>query len=198
MGVIRRQFPIAAAEAVTIHKSQGQTYDYVMVVLPPRGRGLKRVLLPPPPPEITSPLAIELARHDFAEVSLTPRFAFLHENRGNVYQFMFHNVQSLRKHLGLIQQDEVYLSSDFLLFAETWTVPEDTNEQLAINGFQLVTQQNSNSSNLWRPSDTCCYVKDSICEYLNRIYSYFQNTSITVPIILFTGPLLIAAIYASP
>lgn len=44
MAVLRQQFPITITEALTIHKSQGATYDAVVVHLPSR-RALSRFLL---------------------------------------------------------------------------------------------------------------------------------------------------------
>ena len=42
--VIRKQFPIVAAEAITIHKSQGQTYDFVCLDLRKNQRITKSML----------------------------------------------------------------------------------------------------------------------------------------------------------
>lgn len=95
--VLRRQFPITPAEAITIHKSQGRAYGTVVVHIP-HNRTLTRSVLyvacsratsaaglyligssfrPPRQPNSSNYLAQELARH--ANVKLASVFAFLHE-----------------------------------------------------------------------------------------------------------------------
>ncbi|KAI9489204.1 hypothetical protein BDB00DRAFT_876680 [Zychaea mexicana] len=155
IGALCRKFPLAPAEAVTIHKSQGQTYHSVVVYLPAialtcylmyvacsRAVTAERLYLirtyrRPNPPPADGPLACELSRLE--TVVLEASFRFLHKRRAYLYQFMFHNIQSIRRHLALVQQDEVYLASDFLLFAETWSSIADNEQDLGIPGFALVT-----------------------------------------------------------
>ena len=143
------------AEAVTIHKSQGQTYHAIVTNLPAR-RSLSCNLMyvacshavnasglyiigtfHPPAAQANEALRREIEQQ--REAPIIPVFSFLHEPRGMTYQFLFHNIQSSRRHIDLVRYDAAYLSSDFLLFAETWTSTSDNPTDLAIEGFELVT-----------------------------------------------------------
>lgn len=65
-----------------------------------------------------------MERHE--TVLLTPMFSFLHETgTSNTMQLIFHNIQSFCLHKDQIAGDQCYVSSDFILLAETWTLSSD-------------------------------------------------------------------------
>ncbi|KAG2215280.1 hypothetical protein INT45_012702 [Circinella minor] len=215
-GVVRIQFPLTPAQAITIHKSQGQTYDVVVIVLT---EGLTRFLIYVacsrartaaglhligvfrlPRPNINSitetRLAQELARQQ--TVALIPCFQFLHNNRAAL-QLIFHNVQSLNRHIALIRGDEVYLTSNFILLAETWTLSTDSDDSLNINGFTLVTRQDSNTSESHRRAfGTIFYIRNDLLEHVNHSTSYMPHPMVSISVIGYHGPLIISTVYALP
>lgn len=77
----------------------------------------------PQPPNPNDPISIELIRQE--SVPLYPCFQLLHEPLLMTFQLMFHNVQSIGRHLIRIVKDPAYLCSHILLFAETWTSSTD-------------------------------------------------------------------------
>ncbi|XP_052128159.1 AAA ATPase forming ring-shaped complexes-like [Frankliniella occidentalis] len=81
-----------------------------------------------------SELAKELVRQD--QERLLPSFRFLRESTFNT-QLLYHNIQSLPKHLKLVVNDEVFTKSDVLLFGETWTLPED---DIHLPGFAVASR----------------------------------------------------------
>jgi ATP-dependent DNA helicase PIF1 len=123
---IRKQFPIAVAEAMTVHKAQGQTMDVVVVGL---GRWTNRnncyvafsraksiqglhvvgAFNPPRPPLSTDPTVLEMAR--LRANALVPKFDCLVAPRAaSELQIVFFNVQSLKKIGSTSQQIALSLS----------------------------------------------------------------------------------------
>lgn len=170
--ICREQYPLIVAEGITIHKSQGQSMERVVVGL---AKSMDRSLLyvalsratslnglfmigdfkpPHTPPHNYPPLA-EMARMKLY-ATLSPKFVWMQHVQDNAIQIISHNVQSLRKHLQSITCDPVYLNSHLLLFQETWLVG---NENCVIQGFKEV-QRNYIGG---RPAanGTIIYIKES-------------------------------------
>ncbi|GIY54221.1 ATP-dependent DNA helicase [Caerostris extrusa] len=128
---------------MTIHKSQGCTFDCVRVGMTPRMSrslqyvGLSRVTkanglyilndyYPPATAKEDDPLTKELKRLESA--ASDPIFAFLYKRKENYsYQFMYHNVQAHHEDLS---SDQSFMHTDLLLLAETWTIRSDRFEFL--------------------------------------------------------------------
>ena len=172
--VKRQQFPLVSALAMTIHKVQGTTKDYILVVYKSslsndmvyvavsrvtKLSGLfvddsmvtadKQGHLFQHPPKLEveegeSLPAKERARRErlkekkqrfLAEKErlrgrrLVPRWQALLDAPRTQPRMMYHNVQGLAKHLEDIKADEVYMTADLLLLAETHLKPQD---QLAL------------------------------------------------------------------
>lgn len=134
--VVREQYPLVPAEAITINKSQGQSLEAATIQLDPRmdrsllyvacsrvtnikGLFLIGKFKPPNPPNETHAPTIEMKRMQ-QEALLIPKFQHLHQVPDGVLQIVSHNVQSLRAHLKTIERDEVFTNSKLLLFQETW------------------------------------------------------------------------------
>lgn len=140
----REQYPLAVAEAITIHKSQGSTLNSVTVQI---GDGaLERSLLyvacsraktisglylvgefksPRPPHPAHSP-TIEMNRLRTSAV-LIPKFQHLRTISSNIQlQVVSHNAQSVPAHLAVINSDNVFKVSHCLAFQEIWMKPSDS------------------------------------------------------------------------
>jgi hypothetical protein len=152
---VRKQFPIVVAEAITIHKSQGQTMSVVVVGLGQRytrnscyvafsrsttlhGLHIIGGFNPPRAPPPTHPVVLEMEKlrqnpliTKFQHLSLTPP--------NNCIKIIFFNIQSLNKHLDDLKVDTVFTSADIILLAETWTLPSDV---IDLPEFSEVARQN--------------------------------------------------------
>lgn len=164
----RKQFPVVPAEALTVHKSQGGTYDSVVVYDTSRKKmsrssiyvaasratkaaGLKLIckenkFIPPPPlsADKGSDLYLEICRHE--GVRLIPQFAHL-STRTNIefnIQLISHNVKGLGPNFRQITCDQVYLSSDVILLSETWT---NTTDSFEITGFEVLSSADRSNAN---------------------------------------------------
>lgn len=156
----RLQFPLVPAEAVTIHKSQGQTYQIVCVnLVSEKGRrvpmdraklyvALSRVtklenlyivgeFKEPKKPSTDDPVMNEI------ENLKTNKLLKLCYNTLNVdvgVVIGYHNVRSFFKHKTHIINDSWYHRCDVLVFSETQTMKSDIETQLNIPGFTLVAR----------------------------------------------------------
>lgn len=151
--IYRKQFPVVLAEAVTIHKSQGQTYESVCVTL---SAGKKRIPVTRPmlyvalsrvtklsnlyiigefrPPALKEddPVMNEISNLQNNKL-LKLCYNSLDEKRGTVIGY--HNVTSFLKYRYHLINDTWYSKCDFLILSETQTA-RTTN--IVLPGFQIV------------------------------------------------------------
>lgn len=139
--ISRTQFPLTPAEAVTIHKSQGQTYESVCLNLTP-SKALQRQLLyvalsrvtklsglyivgefkPPTEPKPGDKLmnAIDELK---TEKKLKLSFNDLENETGSI--IAYHNIESYDDYQNHIKNDAWYSKCDILIFSHTQTISED-------------------------------------------------------------------------
>ncbi|CAF4698830.1 unnamed protein product, partial [Rotaria sp. Silwood2] len=152
--VERKQFPLVPSEAMTIYKSQGGTYEKVVVNLKKgmtrselyvacsratKASGLYLIgdFVPPKPPEPNDAVAM-MFKNMRSERMLKFSLEFPEESQEERFSIMFHNVQSLNKHISDIKFDKIFLSSPMISLVETWTKPGDS---LEIEGFKIVQRR---------------------------------------------------------
>lgn len=151
--MVRDQFPLVLAEAITIHKSQGSSYETLTIELPSKNeRSLLYVALAravsvehmyligkfkPPKPD-PGPEERRRGRNGKIkiypyeemerlrnEATFVPRFAKLTDVPDGCYQIVSHNVHSMNAHAESISADTVVLASHIALFQETWLKTSD-------------------------------------------------------------------------
>ncbi|CAF1481566.1 unnamed protein product, partial [Rotaria sordida] len=140
--VERKQFPLVPSEAMTIYKSQGGTYEKVVVNLKKgmtrselyvacsratKASGLYLIgdFVPPKPPERNDAVAT-MFKSMRSERMLKFSLEFPEESQGERFFVMFHNVQSLNKHILDIRSDKTFLCASVISLVETWTKPTDS------------------------------------------------------------------------
>lgn len=220
--VMRTQFPMVIAEAMTIHKSQGGTYTKVILDLA-KSNGttnnkLTRSMMyvacsratqaqglyiksnsgftPTAPPALDDPLVIECQRHN--EVKLMPPFQFLRNSHGCV-QMLVHNVQSLKPKLDGIRKDAVYCNSQLLLFVETWTTVNMTPD---IDGFTVISRVDVEGY-VPKPYGNVVYIKPELLSTLGSVIAIEKlirtPTNGNISIAGFdSDSLLLLSVYISP
>lgn len=124
----RKHFSLTASEAISIHKSQGASYDQVAVhVSKDMSRALIYVGLSrartseglyiigdiTPPPKTPAFLKLQEEKKRWEKVTLVPMFRFLREPRKSK-QLMFHNIQSFNTHRAELLNDSAFLCSNFI------------------------------------------------------------------------------------
>lgn len=173
VSVVREQYPLSPAEAITINKSQGQSVESAVVHL---DKGMDRSLLyvafsrvtninglyligkfvPPKPPSFKHGPTIEMKRMR-QDALLIPKFQHLRQVPNGTIQIISHNVQSLRIHAKSIESDPVYFLSHLLLLQETWL---HNKELISIKGFAENTR--SCTTGVVRGRGTIIYNNDSL------------------------------------
>lgn len=205
----RKQYPLTLAHALTIHKSQGQSLKKVVVHIK---RNLSRELLyvacsrattlqglyiigsftPPKPLPKNSFLADEIQR--WKNKKITPKFKFLRDQEKKP-DIIYHNIQSLPKHINLVRNDENFTTSDILIFGETWTVPGDN---IKIKNFKLLSRVDCGHAR--KPRGVSIYVKRSIYNQIKSTNSFSLKANkgrIDVSV-LDTNDKTIIGLYANP
>jgi len=130
--VMRKQFPMVPAQAITSYKSQSSTYDKILVQASgmtrrhlytsfSRAKSLGGLYIkgdykPPPAPSVYD-IAIPVIERMKIESPLKFLLPFPEEN-GHKYA-MFHNIRSLNLYLPYVINHPSYMNADILMFVET-------------------------------------------------------------------------------
>ncbi|KAE8739092.1 hypothetical protein FOCC_FOCC015415 [Frankliniella occidentalis] len=168
----RKQFPLTLAHALTVHKSQGQSLQQVVVHLENRSMprdqlyvacsrattlsGLYIIGQFKPPKELQKKSFLSIEMRRWRSHILKPKFTSL-QRTSKKLKIMYHNIQSLKKHKQLVRNDANYTCNDLLIFGETWAVPHDN---IKIKGFKLLHQLTD--SHIRKPQGVSVYVKKSL------------------------------------
>ncbi|CAF0843236.1 unnamed protein product [Adineta ricciae] len=182
--VERKQFPVVPCEAMTIYKSQGGTYEKVVVNLKKgmtrselyvacsratKASGLYLIgdFVPPKPPEHNDTVAM-MFKAMRSERKIHFSLEFPEESpKENIY-LMFHNVQSLHKHFLDVKCDRTFLSATIISLVETWTKPSDN---LEIEGFKIVHRRDCHD--IRKPFGQITYLKNHLkYEVIAERYEY--------------------------
>ena len=208
--IVRKQFPFIVAEALTNHKSQGDTYECVVVHIEPR---LPRNAL------YTALSRAKTASGLFivGNLKLTNKISEndpvfrelkrLKEHCSIIWSILLtsptiyiHNVRSLNKHWEDLIVDPVILQSQVLVFQETMTLSTDC---FNIPGHTLIGRIDGNAR--VSGSGTHIYSRNpSLCKFLAAHSSCHNGGRIEILMIKFYDPVImdkpvvVMSIYRSP
>ncbi|CAF4306693.1 unnamed protein product [Rotaria magnacalcarata] len=202
--VERKQFPIVPCEAMTIYKSQGGTYEKVVVNLKKgttrselyvacsrsiKASGLYLIgdFVPPKPPEHNDSVTM-MFKTMRSERMIKFSLEFTEESQGERFSVIFHNVQSLNKNILDVKSDKTFLSASMISLVETWTKPSDS---LEIEGFKIVHRRDCND--IRKPFGQITYLKNHLkyesiaerCEYLGKNHIEYSSIKIDDICIIF-------------
>ena len=159
--VYRSQFPLVCAEAITVHKSQGATYEKIAI---PFDYKFNRSLLYVSMSRVTTLEGLYGLNSNFKQAGIlkTNEIDFKEEEyekmrkRTKVPEFLkfyqkekdygesivigYQNVQSLLTHLEDVKSDYLLIDTDILFFCETHTLEKD---EITIPGFEIAARFNS-------------------------------------------------------
>ena len=118
---------------------------------------------------------------------------FPEESQGERFFVMFHNVQSLNKHILDIRSDKTFLCASMISLVETWTKPTDS---LEIEGFKIIHRRDCND--IRKPFGQITYLKNDLkyeniaerCEYSGK--DHIEYSSIKI------DDICIISVYNSP
>ncbi|KAK3923676.1 Envelope glycoprotein M [Frankliniella fusca] len=110
-------------------------------------------------------------------------------------QIMYHNIQSLIKHVHLVRNDTNFMTSDVLLFGETWS---PKTENISLKHFKQVAK--TDCGHIRKPKGLSLYVRKSILNKVKKSEAFTLSDakkSIDIGIIELSK-MAIIALYASP
>lgn len=207
--VNRKQFPLIVAHALSIHKSQGLSLAKVIVhikgrmtremlyVACSRATSIKGLFIVGTfrcPKKIDKHSDLAQERKRWKKHALTPMFSYLHQDTRKL-KIMYHNIQSLQKHINLVRNDSTFTSSDILIFGETWNV---SNDNFIIKNFHHIQQTPAGTSR--KPRGVSVYLKNKLVPLLQSSTSSVlsdKNSRIDVASITLNDVTIIG-IYAKP
>lgn len=200
--VERRQFPITPAEAITIHKSQGATYDcgvavhlekylaksavYVACSRVTKSTGLYLFGEPFKAP-ITSKKAsrVDPIEEEIKSLS-TQKSRQLHVPIDSILicqticcRITYQNVESFRKHQNIIENDPQFMNSDLIVFVETWL---NYNDLIKINNFTILYNLTNNLDDEKLPYGILCLKNNNSKLKFKFIKKFIQTVYIGVTI----------------
>ena len=176
--VLRRQFPLHPASAMTVHKSQGTTLDQVvlsfagfnqahlMYVALSRVKSLSGLYLKDFDPckiLVSQPVKKEMDR--LRKAGFTLSFQLLNKLTDK-FKIVFHNTRSLHNHIEEVRSNKNLLSADVLIFQESWQKSSDSQDYFELQNFTIIVQRNicfSQTETNHRPhGGTVMYVQNHI------------------------------------
>ena len=173
-GVVRQQFPLKASSGKTIHKAQGQTRSTVVVDMTSGSRPHQHYVAFS---RVTSLQGLYLLNGLSGQIKVDKGVVKEMERlRRDGYitlsyqpvgtckcdlTVVFQNVQSLRLHLPLIQNDASFTDADVICMAETRLQQNDLDSDYAIKGFLQIIRcdQRETMSGMRPPHGLAIYVK---------------------------------------
>ncbi|OXA55077.1 ATP-dependent DNA helicase PIF1 [Folsomia candida] len=190
MQIVRRQIPLVAANAISIHKSQSLSIPNTVANIPSRGlrRDAMYVAMSRAPTlsglyigrTFNAPRPIDPLRHLVAlELSRLGKLPFPYSLRylpdqDEPNRIVFHNIHSFRAHYEDILADRNYTVSDVLCFCETRTLISDVVELPGFSVFHRIdspTIQSSIGTLVFKNNSHCSSISDRKFSQINLSFS---------------------------
>jgi hypothetical protein len=183
----RKQFPLKAAHARTIHKLQGATLEELVCELPGRRVphihyvALSRITsmdklhilkLNPKKINVDERVVVEMRRLRRCAKLQIPQTMFYNMDKKYV-KMLFLNVTSLHKHMEDVRADYNVNSADICVFCETRAMRSDSDNMYKLGGFtSFFNYAETHSEKTRTPYGTTLYSKkqlgDSYPSYINK------------------------------
>lgn len=145
--IVRKQFPLTPAEAITIHKSQGSTMDKAAISF--KGK-IQKHMVYVALSRLQTLKGLRLLDFDPKKISVDPLVqqeiarlrieGLLPCNKGidsqSSISIVCHNARSLHKHIEHYRVDDRISNIDVLVIQETWAKHNDETDHYKLSGFQ--------------------------------------------------------------
>ena len=207
--VIRTQFPLRPASAKTVHRSQGDTCEKIVVDFSGRTQphihyvALSRVTtldglhiknFNPNKITVTSEVKEEMAR--LRAQCVLPQPADIPSG----FKVLYLNAQSLHRHIADVRADYRLLEADVIICAETRLQSTDDENTLLLPGFQIPFRNDEprNSSKMRPPHGMAVYIKANLTQQTYLVNNKSVETTITLANMLENHPLQIIGVYCNP
>ena len=197
--VLRRQFPLRAAAAKTIYRSQGDTLEAI-VDLPSTSRlrnssSLNILNLNETKICVSKKIQEEMARlRSELLISCIPRLIDIKAST----KILFHNVRSLHLHIDDVAGEYNVQAADINIFVETALCSSDNDDDYHIDDFRLFRNDVSADSNRRTCYGTAVYIKTDMPCAVEPCRANYNDVETTVSV-LYTpmSDLCVVGIYRS-
>ncbi|XP_065214928.1 uncharacterized protein LOC135841724 [Planococcus citri] len=207
----RRQFPLTPAEAITVHKSQGSTYNQIVIDMDKLTRNglyvacsrvtsldglfIQGKFIAPKPPAKTNKVTIAM-KELFEKRSVQLNLKFIQDYM-TYSTVVYWNIQSLNKHYLDLCADSNFITAKILIIAETWYLATD---EFSISNFKVLYRKD-NISLIRKPYGLIiCAKSDFISDY-HIIYEFNQcskNISCNIAAVNINNEFILCGLYISP
>ena len=213
--VVRQQFPLKASSGKTIHKAQGQTRSTVVVDMTSGSRPHQHYVAFS---RVTSLQGLYLLNGLSGQIKVDKGVVKEMERlRRDAYIILsyqpvstckgdltvvFQNVQSLRLHLPLIQNDASFTDADVICMAETRLQQSDLDTDYSIKGFRQIIRndQGKPMSGMRPPHGLAMYVKSchEIVSSEALSTTKFESLAVDVRNVSSNSTYTLIAVYKAP
>ncbi|XP_070184330.1 uncharacterized protein [Littorina saxatilis] len=197
VAVLRKQFPLTACSAITVHKSQGSTLEQVAVsfqgmaqhhlvyVALSRAKtlgGLHLLDFDPNKIRVSPDVKTEMER--LRKKPIEWCVSDLQQFASNGFLIGFHNSRSLHKHIGDLRLERNLLRAEMLFIFESWEQEQDEPQHYSLPEFKVL-ERNPAPTKTHRPhAGTIVYIRDdSLLSTSNTATSRSCNHSIEVTVL---------------
>ena len=195
--VLRRQFPLRAAAAKTIHRCQGDTLNELVVDLPSttrehmhyvalsRARNISGLhILNLNEKKVSVSLKVREEMQRLRSQPLQPCIPSLYkETLANIFKIIFHNVRSLHLHHEDVASDFNVQEADLNICVETSLCSLDSSFHYQIDGFKLFRNDYYPNSNIRTCYRTAVYVKNTLTCLTTPTRFNMNDVEITVTVL---------------
>ena len=212
----RIQFPLRPSAGKTIHKSQGDTVDSVVVNLGSKSKatvphihyvalsrvrsltGLHIVDLNLSKVSVSNDVREELIRLKSCstlDLCITP----LYNIDEKFFKFVFNNTRSLHAHINDIRSDPNILNADVIGLAETRLITNDSYEDYVLENYNFFrTDQEQTNPRTRPPHGLALYIKNTLSIKDIKDYSHPDFEFVAADIAGSKGHIQVVVIYKSP
>ncbi|KAK7497420.1 hypothetical protein BaRGS_00011262 [Batillaria attramentaria] len=194
VAVLRRQFPLTACFAITIHKSQGSTLEKVAVsfqgmaqhhlvyVALSRAKtldGLHLLDFDPNKIRVSPDVQIEMER--LRKQPVESCVSDLHQIASTGFVVVFHISRSLHTHIDDLREERNLLQAGLLFLFETWEHEHDAPEHYCLQGFTVLVKNPAPTTSHRPHSGTIVYTRDDhLPSSSNTSHSCSHGIEVTV------------------
>lgn len=212
--ITRTQFPVRQASAKTIHKSQGSTYDSVIVDLTGPYYSFFRHMAYVALSRVRSLDGLTLTSFDKKCVKTDQKV--LHENScglseralqlnfniptisDDMINIMYQNAQSLRLHFKNIMSSIQVINQHVLLFCESHLTENDTDDSIEIQDYELFRVSHTQTSSTQSYHGLVAYIHSDVSIIQTDTYVYDLIECFLVKLTLLKQTYVVVLLYKAP
>ena len=183
VSVLRKQIPLAACSAMTVHKAQGSTLEQVAISFKGRAQqhlvyvaisrakslnGLHLLDFDSKKIKVSAEVKAEMERlreHPVQPCLLNPQ-----TNLNVGFHVVFHNSRSLHKHIPDLRSEKTLLQANLLFIFETWEDLSDDPDHYTLEGFNIIQKTPVAVKNHRPHSGTMLYARDEGPSFITEGY----------------------------